>query len=631
MKLHRPIGLLLFLSILSAVVMAWGKGSSDYIDVDEIHPGMRGYGLTVFQGTQPERFEVEVIDVLRNFRPDQDLILIRSEHPVFRRAATIAGMSGSPIYLNGKLAGAYAYGWLFGKEPIAGVTPAANMLAEINRPVDPNIWRALGIIPKAGGLKSDKTRGDRRASLAGLPPYWGTKRRGAFGTLREHAARVGLLDNPTEDPARGLTPIATPLLLSGVSPAVIDTIGRELERFGLVALQASGGTRQPPKARPSQNARFVNGGAIGVQLIRGDISATAIGTVTHVADKRLIAFGHPMMNIGQIAWPTSTARVLHVLASERRSFKIAEAIAPLGTLIHDRQAAIIVDTEMRADTVPVTVRVEGLKQAPRSHWNMEVVNHRLITPILTFAAIASALNATSSDRSHVVYSAKSRVAIKGQGVINLEDIGYTPAGITDSMALSDLRLFDLMDAAYGNPFEESRIESVEVELDLSFVRDVVTVQEASVSCDEVDPGSRVELRITLRPFAKPQSVRTVQVLIPHSAAGEEIELVIEPGNEVAVEQPQPDNLSQIIDSVVAGYPATALVVSTRLPSPGLKLRGHVVRQLPGSAYDTLQLVNQSERVDSFATLRRKVVPIGQVVSGSARLKLKVRELARNQE
>jgi hypothetical protein len=630
-ELFRIFQSFVLFSLLFAAVVALGKGRSDIIDIDEIHPGMRGYGLTVFRGTEPERFEVEVIDVLHNFRPSQDLILIRCEHPVLNRATTVAGMSGSPIYLEGRLAGAYAYGWLFGKEPVAGVTPAANMLAELNRPIDPNIWRVLGNLPKIKSSQSHQKQSTGNDRLAGLPPYWGIERLGALGTLRRHAERVGVLSKSAQNDANGLVPVATPLLISGVADPVVDTLNQELDRFGLVALQAGSGQQKPSKASPSETTRFVNGGAIGVQLIRGDISVTAIGTVTHVAENRLVAFGHPMMDLGQVAWPTTTARVLHVLASEQRSFKIAEAVTPLGTLIHDRQSAIVVDTKANADTIPVAVHVRGIKEAPRTQWNMEVVSHRLVTPVLTFTAIANAVMATSSDRSHAVFKAKSRVEIEGHGAFTVEDIGYTPVGISDSMALSNLRLFDLIDVAYGNPFEEARITGIDVDIEVSFVRDIVTIVDASVPFGEVDPGSTIDISVTLREFGKPERVRTLPITIPYSAAGQEIELAVQPGDEVAIEQPKPENLSNLINAVLAGYPSTSLVVSAKLPSQGLKMFGHVVRQLPGSAYDTLQLVNQSEHGDSFATYRRQVVPLGKVITGSARLKLKVRDMARNQK
>src|SRR5690606_35332000 len=152
------------------------------------------------------------------------------------------------------------------------------------------------------------------------------------------------------------------------------------EPLGRVRLQAGGGGRSRPSA--GDVTEFVDGGAIGVQLIRGDVNATAIGTITHVAGRRLVAFGHPMMEAGELGLPTATARVLHVLASESRSFKIAEAIEPKGTLIHDRQAAIVVDSNLAASTVPVSLRLRGLEGAPRTEWSMEVASHRVLTPVL---------------------------------------------------------------------------------------------------------------------------------------------------------------------------------------------------------------------------------------------------------
>ena len=131
------------------------------------------------------------------------------------------------------------------------------------------------------------------------------------------------------------------------------------------------------------------------------MTATAIGTVTHVARRRLVAFGHPMMNAGEVGFPTATARVLHVLASESRSFKIAEAADPLGTLVHDRQSSIVVDTRLEAETVPVSIHVEGVPDARRTEWQVEVASHRVMTPMLVLAAIANAVRATASDQTHV--------------------------------------------------------------------------------------------------------------------------------------------------------------------------------------------------------------------------------------
>jgi hypothetical protein len=612
--------------LLCLLCSALATGASPTIDVAAIKPGMKGYGLTVFRGVRPERFDVEVIDVLRSFRPDQDLILVRTPHPVLDKAIVVGGMSGSPVYLDGKLAGAYAYGWLFGKEPIAGVTPIKNMLTELVRPVDPSIWRLLDSRPRGSSALTRRERERAwhprerdRPELAGLPPFLGRTRVGAFDALRAYADRYA----PAQvEGAVRMARAVTPLMLSGLSEQAVAVLGSELERFGMVGLQAGGGGGGTPGAGAE---RFVDGGAIGVQLIRGDINATGIGTVTHVAGNRLIAFGHPMMNAGQPALPTATAKVLHVLASERRSFKIAEPIQPLGTLIHDRQAAIVIDTDLTADTVPLQIRVRGAEGAPRTLWNVEVASQRALTPMLSFAALFNAMSATAAETNDVVFTAKSRVKLGRHGTVEVVDQGYSPMGLANPMALSQLRLFDVLAVAYGNPFEPVRVEGIEIDLELRFERNYVRIVDAMVSSTEVDPGSDVNVYLTLRRYGEQEELRIVPVHVPHSAAGEKIEILFQPGDVVKPEQPVPDSVEQLLDDVQAGYPATTLVVSTKLPSTGLRLRGHVVDHLPGSALDMLKLTGEAEQPKSFVTHARKELPLQQVLVGAAGVKLEVRD------
>jgi hypothetical protein len=612
----RTLALPLTLAALLLGAVTLAHSASDTIDVAAIHAGMKGYGLTVFRGMTPERFGVEVIDVLHNFRPDQDLILVRTDHPILDKAIVVGGMSGSPIYLEGKLAGAYSYGWMFGKEPVAGVTPIANMLAEMARPVDPAIWKALGTLPKLS--MGPRPRARSTARLAGLPASLGTEHTDPLQPLRKHALALGY-----DNPGNALRPAATPIMLSGLDDRMASLLDTQLERFGLVALQAGGGAAKPapPSAQPPH---FEDGGSIGVSLIRGDISALAVGTVTHVIGKRLVGFGHPMLNAGQPALPTATARVLHVLASESRSFKIAEAGVPLGTLVHDRQSAIVVDTELVAATVPMRVRLRGVPGAPRTEWNVELASQRMLTPMLAFSALGNALGVSAAENTDVVFEANCRVQIEGHGTIELHDFGYTPVGLESPMALMQLRLFDVIEAAYGNPFEDVRIERIDVDLDVRFARDVLTIVDALVPSTEVDPDRDVDVYLTLQRFGMPEEVRVVPVHVPQSAAGEKIELLFEPGTQVQLERPEPTSLQQILDNLRVGYPSTSLVVSTKLPSQGLKLRGHVVRSLPGSALDSLQIGGAANRPLTFATYTRKELPMQHVVTGSARLTLDVR-------
>lgn len=615
-----------------AATLAHSAG--DTIDVSAVRPGMKGYGLSVFRGTQPERFDVEVIDVYHRFMPDQDLILVRTNHPILEKALAVGGMSGSPIFLEGKLAGAYAYGWPFGKDPIVGVTPIKNMMAEMWRPVNPKVWRAIGAWPQAigGGGKreggsaaagADGSPKARPTQLAGLPPYLGENHSDAFEPLRQYAR---LYPNETDaSDARALRPALTPIMYAGLDPTVARLLDVELERFGMVGLQAGGAGRKPAAgAAASPPARFVDGGAIGVELMRGDMAMTAIGTVTRVLGDRLVAFGHPMMGTGQPGFPTCTARILHVLASQQRSFKLGESQTSLGTMIHDRQSAVVIDTALKADTIPVQIQVTGVPQLPRDRWDVELSNHRMMTPMLAFTALANAMNASTSEQSDVTFSARSRVHVQGHGVIETQDVGYSPAGAASPLALGQLRMFQVLEAAYGNPFENTHIDRIEVDLALRYERDTLTIVDALVPSTEVDPGRDLNVYVTLKPFGGPDEIKRITLRVPQSAAGQKLELNFEPGNRVQIERPEPKNLSQLFEIVQLGYPSTSLVVSTKLPAQGLSLRGQVVRGLPASALDTLQLSADSAHPVPFATQIRTEVPVGHVLDGSARVTLDVR-------
>jgi len=584
-----------------------------YMDVAEIQPGMQGYGLTVFRGHAPERFAVSVIDVLHQFRPGQDLVLIRTEHPQLEKAVTVAGMSGSPIYLNDRLIGAYAYGWTFGKEPIAGVTPISNMLAELTRPIDPQIWKVLGTMP---------------ASLTPAPPPKTPKRaqRSHPGTIFAGLdARRKELDLDRSTPYGVPLPAATPLLLSGLGPQSIGLLERELAPLGLVPVQGSASGAGPVASAAAHSNKYVDGGSIGVQLARGDISMMAVGTVTHVQGQRLVGFGHPMLNAGQVALPTCNARVVHVLSSQMRSFKLAEPAGALGVLVQDRQAAIVVDQTMRADLVPVRVKLHGLQGAPRDEWNIEVAAHRLLTPGLVLTAIGNALEATAIDRTDSVLAIESQVEIAGHGTHKMSDVVFTSSGAADAGVLSRLRTFAAVTAAYANPFENTRVTRVQVDMHVRHERDVLSVVDAQLPSDEVDPDSTVQLTVTLRRFDESEQQHVIPVHIPKSAAGETLELLIEPGDEVSLEHPKPNSLDDILHALRDSYSGMSLVVSTRLPEHGVKLRGHLVRSLPDSMLDTFQPANQSDRGSLFSIYERKELPLGHAVTGSARLKLQVRD------
>ncbi|MDH3729144.1 MAG: hypothetical protein OER77_16555, partial [Myxococcales bacterium] len=356
-----------------------------------------------------------------------------------------------------------------------------------------------------------------------------------------------------------------------------------------------------------------------------------VGTVTYVAPgDRALAFGHPMMAAGAIGLPTATARVLHVLVSEFRSFKIAEAARPLGTLVQDRQAAIVVDREIQAARVPVRIRVRGAEGAPKTEWNVQVASHRALTPAIAFAVIANALKSTAGDVDDVIFRARSRVGIEGHGVVVLDEQGFSPMGPASPLVLSQLQMFWLMEAAFANPFEVSRINSVELDLDVEFSREVFQISDALVAFDEVDPGQEVNIYVRLRQVGTGDTTRAVKIRIPEAAAGQVLNVSISAGNNVPIERPRPASLDDLIEQATERFPATSMVVSLQMPSRGLRFEGHVVDSLPASALNSLQLVSTTENSRPFVTKSHIEVKMPQVVTGRANLRLRVREIARDQ-
>jgi len=573
--------------------------------VSEIKAGMRGYGLSVFSGTKPERFDIEVIGVLSNFRPDQDLVLIKTPHPLLDHAGSVAGMSGSPVFIEDRMVGAYAYGWNFGKDPIAGVTPIANMLAELHRPSRPGAFPLSDPLPRASGVKP---KGPRQA-------FFGQERRDAFFAL----SHVGAASR-----AHGtqLVPAATPLIVGGMTAQVARVLGDRFAHLGLEVVEAggAGGT-----GRDEGPLDFENGGSIAVQLLRGDVQATGVGTVTYVDGARAVAFGHPMLDAGETGLPTATSRVLHVLASERSSFKIAEALRPRGALIHDRQSAIVIDSEAKAATIPVELRIKGIKGAPREIWRVETVSHRMLTPSLVLAALSSALSATVNDQDDMMFRATSTVTLRGYGPQRVVDEGFSPGCVAQMGALASLRLFELLETAYGNPFGEVLVERIDVELEARFGREVTELLGAQLASEEVDPGANTHVMLTLRPYAGPIEQRLIELPIPETWAGETVDIELLPGSQVREERAQPENVADILGIVKSGYPATTLVISEQRKGRGLSLLGHVVRNLPGSALDTLSPAHDTGRGPAFVTQTRRAIPMGRVMTGSAKLTLTVRK------
>jgi hypothetical protein len=576
---------------LLGIGAAAAAAPADTIPVERIRPGMKGYGLTVFYGFKVERFNVEVIDVIKNFLPSQDLILARVDHPVLRHTGVVGGMSGSPIYFEGKLAGALAYGWRFAKDPICGITPIKNMLELTTRKLrGPSPWSA------STGKAGDKTT---LASLARLERWWKLP----FG----RAARPSTSEY--------LVPVAMPLHTAGFTPEAAVELRKAFASFGFEPVQGggTGGADGPDKIPP--------GGAIGVQLVKGDMSMVGTGTATWVGGNRILAFGHRMFNAGEIYLPAVGARIHHMLANVSRSFKIASPAREVGSLVQDRQAGVMMDTSRRIGMVPMTVtsRVGGEKRV----FHAQLARHRLLTGQLAGSVMMSSLAESLPDVDQATFKISTRVAVKGHRTIQLDDYLFSPGGIALTAALFGRGLRALREVMM-NDFEPVFVERIDMDLDVKFGNDVLEINTLSLSSTTVDPGSRITLQVGFRPFAGKDFTRSYTVEIPHSLAGSVLQIEAASGSMVQPERAVPENLDQLLEALQESYPARSLVLSIGTPFEGLKLRGQVIRDLPSSVLDSFNTAAVVRNDQAFHPVLRTVHHTQRVLSGRKSIRIRVR-------
>lgn len=587
------------------------------IPVRDVRPGMTGYGLTVFKGTHPERFAVRVIGVLRNFLPQMDLILIDSDDPRLLHSGVAAGMSGSPIYIDGKLAGALAYGWHFGKDPVAGVTPIERMMADMRRPLRGRPGAALAQTGAAAGP-------DHERFVAPLP-------------RRELLRALAGGENPAAgapDPAlRRLTPssllgeprlvrASVPLSVAGLSERALDELREALVPYHVQPMQAGGAGA----ANVRGPDHFEPGGSLGVQLIRGDISATGVGTVTYLDGDKVMAFGHPMLGeggSGEISFPIATAEVVTILSSLSSSFKMASPLTTLGSLLLDRETGIVGELQRPAPMVPMKVTVQLPGQSDRVYAT-EIASHRFLTPLLASSVAASAIQSAAPDISDVTVRIKSRLELRGFEPLQQLDTIFSTGGVTPKLLQSCTGMRQLHELLF-NSFGPTRVERLDLNVAVEYKSEVAEIIGLSLLSDELEPDTRPSLYVTLRPYNGVPQVRAVPLDIPRSLAGQALKIEASAGNLVKPELAPPESLTELVENLRKGFAARQLVVTITTADEGISHRGLLIPSLPASVIATLRPGSTTRRGEVIKRLSRFAVDVGTVLAGSKDLTVQVKD------
>jgi len=486
-------GFLVSLLVFSAISVAQTPKAVDTIPLTQIHAGMKGVAYTVFQGTKPEPMDVEVLGVLKNANgPKGDIILVRLGGAKANYTGVVAGMSGSPVYFDGKLAGAVAFRiGEFSKEPIAGVTPISEML-EIS---------ALDSTPTSVPVQAKSIPG-----------------------LTAKTSGPGLPSASAQSFANYLKPIETPLVFSGFSEDAIQKFAPQFAAEGIIPVMGVGSAsdaKQPDPIEP--------GSAVSAILVRGDMDIAATCTVTYIDAQHLLACGHPLLQFGMINLPMTKAQVLATLPSPLNAFKIVNATETVGSFVQDRHTGILGEFGKKPEMIPVTLTIHGGTTAKTFHY--EVLNNARLSPVAISTTIFNALHGVNEYGEQTTYAMKGDISVEGFPEVKLRDMFSSADGMQPAAMLAAASIGGSFGRIYDNPYSTPDITGLNLDFEISNERRWAKLESARTDVNEARPGDEISVEVLLRPYRGEAVIEHVPVRIPTSASkGSTLRILVSDGD-----------------------------------------------------------------------------------------------------
>ena len=588
--------------------------------VSEIKPGMVGVGRTVFQGTELAEFKVHILGVLRNVQgPKRDLILARLEGGPLAETGVAQGMSGSPVYIDGRLIGAVGYSiGAFPKETIAGITPIEEMKDD------------------ASALNSRRTnQGAGRIELPVTAETLATALRQSYTRLAPFATRASDVQSFGIPAAEGahlgtlLRPIATPLLMNGFEPETVSLISRIFSDAGFTLAAGAVGGRASAEELAAMTGPLREGDAFGVSLVGGDIEMGATGTITHIDGDRLYGFGHPFFAIGPSQFPMRRAFVYAMMPSLMTSFKITTMGEVIGTMRQDRATAIAGTLDKGPATVPmaVTLRANRNGETVSRTFKFDIATDQTFTPLLAYVTLFNTLAGYERQFGSATFALKGRARVAGHADVTFEDIfaGESPTLPAATSIGGPLTML------LANDREPVKLEGLEFTIDTSETPLTTTIERVWI--DELRPraGRALPLKILTRSYRGEEKISTISVAIPPNVSGS-LSIVVTDGRQLnALEQRemrrtvQPQSVAQMIRVLNQTRRNNRVYVRLLTGAPGAVVNGEVLAALPPSV---LSVLEADRNGGSFSPIRSATVgeyeiPMDAAVSGSRTLTIDV--------
>ena len=528
---RRALPLVLLLVLLLVLpVLAIPGSAQEILPFSEIKPGMKGFGRTVFSGTTIEDFQVEVIGTLENIGPRRNLILVRLAGGPLEKTGVMSGMSGSPVYIGNRLAGAVSYTWGFAKEPLAGVTPIQEMLAIENKEGPALRARARAPLPPQAGPAGLRFLRDPRGLPAHFASYFAQilPLVGAGGWMSPGglSGAGGSIGSAGPSGASGsMSAIGMPLVFSGFPAAVVDRLAPDLARAGLVAVRGSSSAKSSAKAA----ALIEPGAGVGIGLARGDVEISAICTVTYRDADRVLACGHPLLNLGPTDLIMTTASVVGLFPSLQSSFKFASVGEDVGVFRQDRSTGVMGYVGKKARLIPVRIELRPDRGGAR-RFAFDIAEDPFLAPYLLYAGLNAILSSEEKDFGDVTltYEEGSTIQVAGEEDVTLANLF---SGDLARLYASGTVAF-ITQLLLNSEYRPVHINGINLILRYSDERRTARLERAWVSKDTVRPGETIQVAVSLRPYRGPEIMRHIDLEIPREVS--QGRLVLRVGDAVAL-------------------------------------------------------------------------------------------------
>lgn len=551
--------------------------NQDIMPMDKIRPGMKGYGLTVFDGIKVEKFDVEIISVLKNIRPRSGLILARIKSDTIDKAGVIAGMSGSPVYIDNKLIGALAFSWAFSKEAITGITPIEDMLKVLEH--------------KSTNHSFNFEPGNK-----------------VYANAKEN---------------KSLELIKTPLFFQGVSQNIIDIFKGELTKMNFIPMSGSGDSSDyevPEKFQP--------GSAVGVNLITGDMNLGGIGTVTYIDKEKMLIFGHPMFFSGYSDMPVSHAYIHTVLPSLYVSFKLGSITKITGRVYQDQMAGLACNLNERAKMIPVKIGLDFFDR--KDSFNYNIIRSYFHLPVFLSLAVFRSLEMLGARFEKNTLNFTFNIKFNNNKTVTLQNT-FSSLSTMDSMANSMVYLLNPISSLLINKFEEVQINGIDVDIKMDNTIKIAEIENVVAMKKVYKPGETLNLKVKLKPYQGKVFYKTISIKLPLNLPERKFVLFVSSDQErqfldfmLSPGKYRPKSLEHLIELYNSLANSTDMAIWAFLRDKSIIAGDHVMDNLPSSYYFILQNSLETGMQKSLMQIKNKI-SLNYVVVGEAMLTIDIKK------